>query len=118
MSATVRDLINIATMRAEDRSLAATRRGRRKKVYVAPRLVVFLVRRRIGVVRETARRLLVERPANRWSQFLEFLRYEDVTLTELIYAVGFLAKATIYPVAAFLLAIAFLTAALSNAGLL
>lgn len=128
----VRELASAATMRVEDRSRSAahsrprptTARGRAaaarnpKKVFVAPRLVFFLMRRRTAQAKDSARRVLFEIPARRWRQFRVFLSEEEMSVADLIYATGFLVKATVYPVAALLVAFAFLVATLAGTGLL
>lgn len=116
MGAALRELIYVATMRAEDRSMGSTRRGKHR-VFVGPRLAFFLTRRRMAQIKDTSRYLLLERPSRVWRQFRTFLREEEITLTDLMYAVGFLVKATVYPAAALLLAIACLLATLNQAGL-
>jgi hypothetical protein len=125
--------VEIVRLRADDRSATSAGRRRRgnrgrsgyspahgptKRVFVFPRLAFFLMRRRTAAFKDAARQLLIEIPLTRWRQFRVFLREEEVTVTELIYAIGYLMKATFYPAAALITSIAALIGALAGIGVL
>jgi hypothetical protein len=117
MLARIRELIAAFALRATDRRMTSAGRAD-ERVLVAPRLVFFLTRRRMAFLKDTARRKLLEEPVNKWSSLRTFLREEDVSIAELIYAVGYLLKSGIYPAAAFLTALATLLGTLHAIGLL
>lgn len=127
----IRELAAIVTLRADDRSVPAAGRRklrqhlsrgyatpheRPKRMLASPRLAFFVMRRRIAATKDAARRILFEIPARTWRHFREFLGEEEVTLTELMYAVGYLVKATFYPAAALLAALATLLGVLAQVG--
>ncbi len=128
----IREVAAVVFLRADDRSATSARKKRQrerrvgyspahgssKRVLVAPRLAFLLMRRRIAAVKDALRRLLFEIPSRKWSQFRRFLGEEEATFSDFVFAIGFLFKATLYPLAAFLVAIATLLGALAGAGLL
>jgi hypothetical protein len=96
--------------------MTASGRRAEQQVLVAPRLVFFLVRRRLAYFKDTARTKIFDDMRTRWSQFRAFLREEDVSIAELTYAVGYLMRSAFYPAAAFLTALATLLATVFAVG--
>lgn len=116
MKPALRRLFEVLLLKAEDRSATSAGRGSGRRVFVAPRLTFFLVRRRLAQFKDASRRVLFDRPVTMARQFADFRREEGVTLAEMMHAAGALIQSTLYPVAALLTALASLILTLDKAG--
>jgi hypothetical protein len=90
-----------------------------RRLWTAPRLGYSLTRRRVAQVKDSLRRVLLEKPKESFSSMREFLaEMPKESLGELVTAIGYLVRSLLEGWAAVLVALAALIGALARIGLL